>query len=189
MLTLQLKMLNMNRKNEIRKILEDSIPLRTITKLSQDDNGNSIIISNKKHFDFDKSTKDIKTSDTIFINKNEIEFIGFKNRNLEPFVNNESAKRTFQKDLRLKVIESFVSLLNLLNKNGLKISLDELIEENLNFKFVFNREKMKDDINLLPTFKANQEQWKTQYTRIYKSIEFLDNVNFSKKYNLNEKDI
>lgn len=179
----------MNRKNEIRKILEQTLSIKTITKLSKDDSGYSIIFSNQKHFDFDKSSIDIKTCDTIFINEHEIEFIEFKNRNLEPFVNNENAKRAFQKDLRLKVIESFISLFNLLNKSGLKITFDELINENLKFKFIFNREKIEKEPNLMLTFKSNQEQWKTHYSRIYRSIEFWDDINFVKKYNFNEKNI
>ncbi len=174
----------MSKKNEIKNILELTLSLKTITKLSRDDNGQVIVQSKDKHFDFDKACKDIKTSDTIFINDNEIEFIEFKNRNLEPLVNNENAKRSFQKDLRLKVIESYISLINLLNNNNLSITSDELISENLKFKFVFNREKFEEEPNLMVTFKANQEQWKNHYSIIYKSIEFIDDKNFIKKYNL-----
>lgn len=177
----------MSKKIEIQSILESNLPKETVSKLSQDDNGCVMIPSKDTHFDFDKSCKDIKTSDTIFINENEIEFIEFKNRNLEPIVNNVNAKRTFQRDLRLKVVESYISLLNILNNNGLSISLDELKNENLYFKFVFNRAKFETNPNLLVTFKSNQEQWKKHYSSIYKSIEFIDNVNFIKKYNLDEK--
>ncbi len=86
-------------------------------------------------------------------------------------------------------MESYISLLNILNNNGLSISLDELKNENLYFKFVFNRAKFENNPNLLVAFKSNQEQWKKHYSSIYKSIEFIDDINFIKKYNLNEKTI
>ncbi len=144
----------MDRFNEIRDIFENNIPKKKYTDLCYEEvTRNSMINSTKESFDYDCICNDLKTSDTILIFDKHIDFIEFKDVNL-----NRLSDRKFKSELRLKVIESYVTFYNFLNDKSYIISKDEIANLNLNYFFVFNR--------------------------FYNKVHFIDHETFIKKYKI-----
>ncbi|AZI54471.1 hypothetical protein EIB75_04065 [Epilithonimonas vandammei] len=164
----------------IKDIFEDKIQKQTYTELCfEETSKKSMIVSSKTNFKYDDVCNSLKTSDTIFLFDKQIDFVEFKDVNSDRLGN-----RKFISELRLKVIESYVTLYNFLNDNSLEISKDELSELTLNYYFVFNREKLLSKPTLLNAFSALQGKWTKHYSRFYKNISFMDNETFIKKYKI-----
>ena len=170
----------MSKHEEIKQFFEERVKKETYTKLCFEENERtSMIISSKENFNYDDVCKDLKTSDTLFIFDENIDFVECKD------VNQARVKdRKFTSQLRLKAVESFVTFYNFLNENSYLISKDEVSDLRLNYVFVFNKEKFIDKPTLLNTFSALQLKWTKHYNRFYNKISFIDNDTFIKKYKI-----
>jgi hypothetical protein len=115
----------------------------------------------------------------FFIFEKNIDFIEFKDVNKTRF-----SDRKFISQLRLKAIESYVTFYNFLNENLYIISKDEVSDLNLNYIFVFNKDKFINKPTLLNTFSALQSKWTKHYSIFYNKISFIDNDAFVKKYKI-----
>ena len=71
-----------------------------------------------------------------------------------------------------------------MNENSYLISKDEVSDLNLNYFFVFNKEKFIDKPILFNTFSALQSKLTKHYSRFYNKISFIDNDTFIKKYRI-----
>mgnify|MGYP000870370420 CR=1 FL=1 len=172
----------MSKHIEIQKIFEKNILKKTYTELCYEENSkNSMISSSKKNFSYDLVCSDLKTSDTIFLFADKIEFIEFKDVSFNKLAKTD---RDFIRQLRLKAIESFITFHNFLNSNYYPISKDEISDLNLNYFFVFNKDKFRDKPTLLNAFSAAQLKWTNRYQGFYKKISFLDHETFIKKYKI-----
>ena len=170
----------MSKYEDIKQIFEERVKKETFTMLCYEENSkSSMIISSKENFNYDDVCKDLKTSDTLFIFEKNIDFIEFKDVNKTRF-----SDRKFISQLRLKAIESYVTFYNFLNENSYIISKDEVSDLNLNYIFVFNKDKFINKPTLLNTFSALQSKWTKHYSRFYNKISFIDNDAFVKKYKI-----
>ena len=174
----------MSKHEEIKQFFEERVKKETYTKLCFEENERtSMIISSKENFNYDDVCKDLKTSDTLFIFDENIDFVEFKDVNSSK-LSEQKKNKEFIRQLRLKVVESYITFYNFLNENSYIISKDEVSDLNLNYFFVFNKEKFIDKPILLNTFSALQSKWTKHYSRFYNKISFIDNDTFIKKYRI-----
>lgn len=172
----------MSKHLAIKKIFDNNIHQKTYTELCYEENsGTSMITSFKKNYSYDDVCKDIKTSDTIFIFPEKIEFVEFKDVLSKKL---SKSDREFIRQLRLKAIESFISFYNYLNDNSFPITKDEVSDLNLSYYFVFNKDKFIDKPTLLNAFTATQLKWTNRYHGFYNKISFIDHETFIKKYKI-----
>lgn len=173
----------MTKQKNIEKLFETNVSKASFEELCKEENtGNSMISSKKLSFKYDNISQDIKTSDTIFFSDDKIEFIEFKDVNSSKLSGKN--KREFIRQLRLKAIESYISLYNFLNDNSYPISKDEVSNLALHYYFIFNKEQFKTKPLLLNTFSAAQIRWTKQYSRFFNKISFLDHETFVKKFKI-----
>lgn len=72
----------MSKHSEIKDLFEAKVPKKTFTELCFEENSkNSMIVSSKTSFSYDEVCKELKTSDTILIFDEKIDFIEFKDVN------------------------------------------------------------------------------------------------------------
>lgn len=151
---------------------------KTWKKVSLDDNnGISMIDSEKKCFDYDTGIVKLhnksffpKCVDGVIIKNNKLYFIEFKNGKIDD-------KTTV--DLRLKACESLIEFSNILKRDGLEIEYQDLISLKPIFILVFNFDK-----NYLQSKTDNINQYFLEETQA-----FAKTKTFLSKYinNLYEK--
>ena len=174
----------MSKHENIKQVFEERVEKETYTMLCFEENSkNSMIISSKENFKYDNVCQDLKTSDTLFIFDDHIDFIEFKDVNSSK-LSEQKKNKEFIRQLRLKAVESYITFYNFLNENLYIISKDEVSDLNLNYIFVFNKDKFINKPTLLNTFSALQSKWTKHYSRFYNKISFIDNDAFVKKYKI-----
>ena len=174
----------MSKHENIKQVFEERVEKETYTMLCFEENSkNSMIISSKENFKYDNVCQDLKTSDTLFIFDDHIDFIEFKDVNSSK-LSEQKKNKEFIRQLRLKAVESYITFYNFLNENLYIISKDEVSDLNLNYIFVFNKDKFINKPTLLNIFSALQSKWTKHYSRFYNKISFIDNDTFIKKYRI-----
>ncbi len=173
----------MSKHIEIKDVFDKNIEKISFIELCKDENtGNSMITSKQTSYKFDDICQDIKTSDTVFFFKDRIDFIEFKDVNSKKFTGKN--KREFIRQLRLKVIETYITFYNYINYNSLNMSKDDVSDLTLNYYFVFNKDEFKTSPTLLNAFSAEQIKWTKHYSKFFNIISFLDHELFLKKFKI-----
>ena len=71
----------MSKYEDIKQIFEERVKKETFTMLCYEENSkSSMIISSKENFNYDDVCKDLKTSDTLFIFDDHIQYILIGNK-------------------------------------------------------------------------------------------------------------
>lgn len=164
---------------KIKTYFEENIEKETITKLSFDDaNNNSLITSNKEKFNFDKVNNQIKTSDALFFEKSNIIFVEFKNGKIGDV------------DLRLKALESIISMTNFLIEKNL-INNFCFPSDVFQFYLVYNSKIIDKKTGRKSTsstrvveFGKLERKLKLQYKYILSKYRILNQDQFKKRFNI-----
>ena len=155
---------------EITNLFEKNVSTKPLNEISYDkDNGISLINSTQSCYDFDVLNHQIKTSDTIFFEKNKIIFVEFKRGKIKDL------------DFRLKAVESIISFYNYLFDSGLRYNLS-IPNDIFQIYIVYDRNNSSPA--RIQAIVASGKKLEKEYRHFFSKYQVIDNDKFKKLFRI-----